>query len=213
MTDAEKDAAWRSLPEDFKKEVRKDYADAKAAHGLDPTNVRIDMHIIYLERYFGKHNLTATEEEKPRFKVGDIVKVSQDMDWGSKTFKDAKMCFCNTPSEIVEIKANHATIKAIVNGVSVVIPLKDLIHCTEEQEPPLKATAAEGLIQMAKDEMGIVDNDTPKSGTPDWLAYRMELGKEVAVALIRSGRDTTFLAESTSLIVNGIVERLKGGVK
>lgn len=218
-----------------------DYSNALQAHSSDPNNPRIDAHIKFLEEYFGKHNLTATEEEKPfleikdadaeficrvgenpilsvkapidepkpKVKVGDIVKVSQDMDWGSETFKDAKTCFCNTPSEIVEIKNDYATIKAIVNGVFAVIPLKELIPYTEEQE---QVDGRQEVVDMTL--------KTWLNSTPDWLAYRMELAKEISskliVALSDGGLSSDYcqsVIDETVTIVNGIVERLKGGHK
>lgn len=58
MTDAEKDAAWRSLPEDYKKEVKEIYealeCDSKYKDGYAQA--------ILMHTLFGKHNLTATEE-------------------------------------------------------------------------------------------------------------------------------------------------------
>lgn len=208
MTDAEKDAEWRSLPEGFKRQLRCDYATAESAHSLDPTNVRIEAHKKFLEMYFGKHNLTATEDEKPRFKVGDkVVYVGCNKDWiGSRFVIDGDI-FYNDYFKCLMASSISCDDTHIGN-----VPLSDLTPYTEEQEPPLKVTAAESLIQMAKDEMGIVNDDTPKSDTPDWLAYRMELAKEVVKVVYHHKTPHKDIIDDTMQIVDGIVERLKGGV-
>lgn len=77
MTHVEIYRAWHKLPDYFKDEVRKDYAAAIEANELDPKNERIDAHIILLERYFGKFNLIASEDE-PKFKVGDAARIAQN---------------------------------------------------------------------------------------------------------------------------------------
>ncbi len=335
MTDAEKDAAWRSLPEDFKRQLRCDYTAAESAHSLDPTNVRIEAHKYFLGMYFGKHNLTATEEpiqdktmnkeellklrkergkqtliigdkvrpisasgkplydgkvatiiekgmsgdevyyglyiegvavekrstpligkseiigntsllapffaedlelvasraeeeEKPRFKVGDIVKVSQDMKWGNGESDKNKEILLNAPSKITEIQGKYALIEGAGESVYGLIPLKYLIPYAEEQEPKngksvdslsslqneIPSMSKEDAEELAKclAELDSAINKF-KDSQVDWLAYRMELAKEVAAALIGKGHNIAFVAESTSLIVDGIVERLKGGEK
>ncbi|WP_301708630.1 hypothetical protein [uncultured Duncaniella sp.] len=68
MTDAEKDAVWRSLPDGFKKEVSRHY---KSWHNT----LAFGGECAVLDYIFGKHNLTASEEEKPKseLKHGEIV--------------------------------------------------------------------------------------------------------------------------------------------
>lgn len=55
MTDAEKDAAWRSLPEGFKKEVSRHYKSWN-------NSLAFGSECAVLDYIFGKHNLTASEE-------------------------------------------------------------------------------------------------------------------------------------------------------
>lgn len=207
MTDAEKDAIWRSLPDGFKKEVSRHY---KSWHN----SLAFGSECAVLDYLFGKHNLTASEEE-PRFKVGDIVKVSQDMDWGNGGSDENKKILHTLPSEITEIQGENALIESVVGGVCGLIPLKYLIPYVEERK--LFGGPMHGEINLADK----IINEEGKISVPVsieyddsiWLAYRMELAKEVATALIAKGHNIAFVPESTSLIVDDIVRRLKGGEK
>lgn len=68
MTDAEKDAAWGALPDGFKKEVSRHYKSWN-------NSLAFESECAVLDYIFGKHNLIATEEEKPKseLKHGEIV--------------------------------------------------------------------------------------------------------------------------------------------
>ncbi len=70
------DKAWASLPEDFRREVReknKEYTQ-EMINSRDVVSLSSATgKCIACEELFGRHNLTA--EEKPRFKVGDKVRV------------------------------------------------------------------------------------------------------------------------------------------
>lgn len=66
MTPERQNEIWQELPTDFKEQLCYDYEQANVALLQDPKNVRIDAHIRFLEELFGRHNLTAKAEEKPK---------------------------------------------------------------------------------------------------------------------------------------------------
>ncbi len=275
MTQEQKDAAWRSLPEEVKEEVCCDYSNALQAHSSDPNNPRIDAHIKFLEEYFGKHNLTATEEDKPRFKVGDCVKVHIS---NNSVYRKGDVCLVMSV-----IKDNNGYHYELDRSRAMLISEEFLAPYTEEQEPkeetkvreinvgdivrvkretpcnlynnmpyafvdmPFFVTEIEvdcdnGLNDVAhlrngstylnihphwlqkedvhhkweKDGRQEVVDMTLKTwlnSTPDWLAYRMELAKEVVKVVYHHKNPHKDIIDDTMSIVNGIVERLKGGLK
>lgn len=226
MTQEQQDTAWRSLPKDFKRQLRCDYTTAESAHSLDPTNVRMEAHKKILEMYFGKQNLTMTEEEKPRFKVGDVV----------ITTKDTSMYSMGWIGEIEQIDTNFAAVRLFVKDeITVKVDTNHLAPYTKEQEPKkgervdFSSSSLQNRKNLTENDISSVPKETAEDlsnlmaevnnfiernqdSQVDWLTYRMELAKEVAVALIRKGHNIAFVAESASLIVDGIIERLKGGM-
>ena len=73
MTDEQRDRAWQSLPEDFKREVlnmRKGIIGQPYGLSFAANQVRLNV----LNKLFGRNNLTAVEQPKPRFSKGDKVK-------------------------------------------------------------------------------------------------------------------------------------------
>lgn len=183
MTDKEKDAVWRSLPENIKEEIATDYSKALQAYSFDPNNARIDAHIKFLEEYFGTHNLTAEKEVKPKFKVGD------------------RIVFCGRTAKITEVYPDNPDRVFVVfddNGLGGVFGV-EYIEPYAEQEPKTEPKHGEIVIPVKAE----FDESI-------WLPYRMELAKEIAVALIAKGHNIAFVDESATLIAKGIVERLKG---
>lgn len=212
MTDAEKDVAWRSLPEDFKRQLRCDYTTAESAYSLDPTNVRIEAHKYFLGMYFGKHNLTATEEES-KFKVGDRVRLSPSAPLKDRFgFGDL---FVEFPSIIKELDGDKALISYFDYELRDV-PVEYLIPYTDEQEPKDDdglAAKIERDAKMASDMTRSMINDEV-----NWLAYRMELAKEVTpkvISVLSDGGVSSDFCDNViykvATIVDGIVERLIGG--
>lgn len=172
-------------------------------------------------------NRASSEEEKPRFKVGDIVKVSQDMDWGNGESDKNKEILLNAPSFILEIQGENALLEGAGESVYGLIPLKYLIPYTEKQEPKngkavdSSSSLQNGISSLSKEDakelakyLAAVDDFIKeyKDSQVDWLAYRKELAKEISVAYAEKGRfEPKDIAVNTMLIVDGIVKRLKGG--
>lgn len=154
-----------------------------------------------------KDDLFSAVQENPRFSKGDkVLYIGENQEVRNLIWRIDGEIFYND-----YYKCNM--VSSLFNGETHIcdVPLSDLIPL---HRVSIKATAAESLIQMARDEMGIVDNEMPKSGTPDWLAYRMELAKAIAVAYAEKGRfEPKDIAANAMLVVDGIVERLKGSDK
>lgn len=222
MTDAEKDAAWRSLPEDIRMEIGKGYNELKSCKHI--TADRRNGAMAAYENIFGTHNLTATEEKKPRFKVGDKV----------VTTENGPLHGAGWSGVIDKIDGIWAVIRMFTEDEVVFFAdIDHLVPYTEEQEQEDGENAAymeemlagvrKGCvshIQTLKDlekklKSQSMDNDTPKSSPPDWLDYRMELAKEVVKEAMRFEgiSNSERVAYHTIAIVDGIVERLKGGEK
>lgn len=71
MTDELRNRTWAVLPEEFKREVReihKHYSNTYNAYQEGAFNA--------IKMIFGLHNLTAEEQPKPKFEVGDKVIVN-----------------------------------------------------------------------------------------------------------------------------------------
>jgi hypothetical protein len=205
MTQDQQDAAWRSLPEDCKRQLRCDYATAESAHSLDPTNVRIETHKKFLDMYFGAHNLTVTEEEKPRFSKGDkVLYVGEKREFANSIWRIDGEVFYNDYYKCDMVSSLFDGDTHICN-----VPLSDLAPYTEERE---QVDGRQEVVDMTL--------KTWLNSTPDWLAYRMELAKEVTPKVISAlsdgGVSSDFcdnVIDKVATIVNGIVERLKGGEK
>lgn len=211
MTDAEKDAAWRSLPEKVKEQFANDYSIALQAHSLDPNNARIDAHIKFLEECFGKHNISASEEEKPKeenkvrkINVGDIVRVKRDTP--CTLYNNMPYAFVDMPFFVTEIEEdcdNNLNDTAHLRNGSTYLNIHP--HWLQKEDVHHK---------WEKDGRQEVVDKTLKTwlnSTPDWLAYRMELAKELAIAAM-SRKGCIDIGELMD-DVDGIVERLKGGDK
>lgn len=225
MTQEQKDAAWRSLPEDYKKELKEIYesleCDSKYKDGYAQA--------ILMHTLFGKHNLTESEEEKP-FKVGDRVRLSPSAPLKNRA--GFGYLFVKFPSIIKELEGNKALISYFdyelrdvpvehlipyteekpKNGKRVDFPsssLQNRKNLTENDISSVSKETAEDLSNL----MDEVNNFIERNRIPqvDWLAYRMELAKEVVNGLLFTGKSPETIVDETTTIVNGIVERLKGG--
>ena len=75
MTQEQQDAVWRALPKKAKEKAREEFRRHEGCNSSTGNDFCCG-YVGALIHFFGKHNLTATEEEeKPKFKVGDCVKV------------------------------------------------------------------------------------------------------------------------------------------
>lgn len=219
MTDAEKDAVWRSLPEYFKEKASRDYAEAVEALKFDPKNVRIEAHKLFLAEYFGKRNLTA--KKGLRFRVGDKAKL---------TGESYSPKYRGSIVEITELTPTGYLAYVSVINTAVYAEDSDLEPYTEEQKPedgerdyrsPIEKYMDAAINRKEINLTGKIVDDGGKISVPVsigyddsiWLAYRMELAKGIAVNLSRKSNDTTAVISRTMTIVDGIVERLKGGGK
>ena len=228
MTGAEKDAVWRSLPEGFKRQLRCDYTTAESAHSLDPTNVRIEVHKKFLDMYFGAHNLTASEEETPR-----ETDIDGKFHLGDKVVTTA-CCPLYGKGWIGTVVQCHDSDVDVAFGLKVIphVALCDLEHYTE-QEPKngesvdfassslqneISSLSKEDAEELAKclAELDSAINKF-KDSQVDWLAYRMELAKDILRYIISCSTlqemKANELADYVMTTVDGIVERLKGGNK
>ena len=76
------DKVWAVLPNEFREEVKKMYNDLLNEHITPDIEDGVNNRMLILEEIFSYHNLTSDTEEstnvasKPKFKVGDRVKVS-----------------------------------------------------------------------------------------------------------------------------------------
>lgn len=232
MTHTEIYRAWHSLPEYYKEEVRKDYAKALEARVLDPRNDRIGAHIIFLEKYFGKHNLAAEKEELPKCKQltnGDKVIILSEPFKGifgevSDFFFDEGELFVQVVTKIGEklieprnlelISSNGQNCeKSVENGdcgkeEGVISNLMTEISRLTER---VNAMDRRSLCETPLAGLSVATDIQEPRFVPNWLMYRMELAKDVTIAMIRSiGRVE---GDEVFEIVDGIVERLKGGQK
>lgn len=244
MTDAEKDAAWRSLPEFFKEKVRRDYAKAVEALKFDPKNVWIEMHILFLAEYFGKHNLTATEDEKPKMvnkekmrqklelqeyaaknrkrlevqevKLGDVVKILRGVFAGEHgTVKEVQAFGGYDPDDLFfSVALGHevpekyrmhpnSLAKNVIGGLS---NTDFEVIGSKVNEPKSDVQQAE-MEKAMQESLNIMES---AERAEYWQRYRMELAKEIAQATIQATQ--SFNLDLVMSTVDGIVERLKGGV-
>lgn len=219
MTDAEKDSVWRSLPDGFKKEVSR--------HCKSWNNsLAFESECAVLDYIFGKHNLTATEEEKPRFDLGSKAIVCNG--FNRDNIKDG---------DIVTLFGYDSALggyNAVLNPIiGTNIPNKHLAPYTEEQEPKngkpvdfsssslqneissLSKEDAEELAKCLAEVNNFIERN--QASQVDWLAYRMELAKDtlrdVTSCSTPQEMKANELADYVMTTVDGIVERLKGGVK
>lgn len=218
MTDAEKDAAWRSLPKGFKDEVKRIYAPFE--NWRDDGRC-INSGILMLEDFFGEHNLTATEEQEPKeetkvrkINVGDIVRVKRETP--SSLYNNMPYAFVDMPFFVTEIEVdcdNNLNDTAHLRNGSTYLNIHP--HWLQKEDIHHKWKTKDG-----RQEVVDMTLKTWLNSTPDWLAYRMELAKEVTPKVISAlsdgGVSSDFcmsVIDNVTTIVDGIVERLKGGEK
>lgn len=125
------DRAWSILPKEFKEGVKKEYYD-------DNSN---PFELAQLEAIFGIHNLTSDAEGEEMLacekgKVHAIYAYNE---------------------EILSADPTHSGAWLLKNKLTELFGPK----CLPYEEPPLKITAAEDCIAMAKEEMGIQDEPKP----------------------------------------------------
>lgn len=163
-----------------------------------------------------RRDIVSTKEGKPMFKVGDMV----------VTTTSGLLYGIGWTGMITHIEGNYAAVRMFTdNEITFKADMSHLAPCIKEQEPKnddcddsssslqneIPSMSKEDAEELAKCLAAVEDFVKEyKDSQVDWLAYRMELTKEVAAALIGKGHEIAFVAESTSLIVDGIVERLKG---
>lgn len=144
------DLAWRSLPKEFKEEVKKYYhtlheqcKDYDGLH-LENAKAKVQERIVTLEYFFGKHNLTSDAEGEEMLTC-ERSKVQEQYILNVNALRKGNL---------TDMQTEIAT------------KVKDTLYylfgskCLPD-EPPLKITAAEDCIAMAKEEMGIKDEPKP----------------------------------------------------
>lgn len=182
MTQEQQDATWRLLPEDFKKHVIRLFENIDlfilTERDLpDRDYIKADTIKELLCDLFGMHNLTATEEEKP--------------------------------------KESEGKVKFFRVGMKVTTPYGNGIIGVDFEGKPLVRLDYGGCCAV-NDKIYPIQNNSEV----DWLAYRMELAKEITPKVISAVSDNGISSDfcesainKVATIVDGIVERLKGGVK
>lgn len=144
------DKAWRVLPVEFREEVKKEYAKCVAIDIYDNPNLpayAVESAIsrrALLEMLFGHHNLTSDAE-------GEVM-----LTVSRKRVQEQYILNVNAlrKGNLTDMQTEIAT------------KVKDTLYylfgskCLPD-EPPLKITAAEDCIAMAKEEMGIKDEPKP----------------------------------------------------
>lgn len=151
------DLVWSILPKEFKEEVKKIYsallANIKMYQGDNPEQVGTTDRILWertlgikstLCRIFGHNNLTSDAEGEGMLTVSAIT--VREMYAANERIKT------DTPDKELVRTSDH------INHV-----LRCLFgsKCLPDGEQPLKITAAEDCIAMAKEEMGIKDESKP----------------------------------------------------
>lgn len=204
MKQEHQDAVWRSLPQNLQEEISVDYLDALWAHSFDPDNVRIDAHLKFLEKYFGKYNLSVTHLTRPSFKEG-FMAIFPGMD---------------KPLPVHAIEDGMATSWWDDGTIRCTARVEHLKPYAEGQESKPELTPREvNLTNKIINEDGKIS--VPVSIEYDvsvecddsiWLPYRMELAKEVVKVVYHHKNPHKDIIDETMLIVDGIVERLKGEV-
>lgn len=183
MTDERQNEIWAMLPEDFKKEVKELWEfDTLPVHpDYDRDSVTEGAAYILIE-LFGEHNLTAQAKEKPeepKFKVGDLVKIPR------LNIED--------PLRITRIEDGLAMTFWDKAGVKVGTDIEHIVPYTELKENP-----------KAKDFPILSDS---LQASVDWNSYRLDLAKELAVAMVGNYNDT--IPDVAVGIANEIVKLLK----
>ncbi len=211
MTDAEKDLAWRSLPEKAQAEIRQWYSNNYG----QTVPLCVGFHTA-LSEVFGKHNLTTTKKERPRFEEG-FMAIFPGM---------------NKPLPIHTIEDGVAMSWWDDGSVRCASPIDMLRPYTEEQESkedehsdfePHSHQIGDEFSTMSEETAGelvkcLAELDDSinkfKDSQVDWLSYRMELAKVISVAYAEKGRFAPEdIAHNTMLVVDDIVARLKGSKK
>ncbi len=220
MTQDQQYAAWRSLPEEVREEVSDYYKGWR-------DSISFGGECAVLEYIFGKHNLTATEEEKPR-----ETYIDGKFHCGDKVVTTA-CCPLYGKGWIGTVVQCHESDVDVAFGLRVVphVALCDLAPYTEEQESKngervdsssslqndISSLSKEDAEELAKC-LAAVDDFVKeyKDSQVDWLAYRMGLAKDTLRYITSCSTPQEMkaneLADYVMTTVDDIVERLKGGV-
>lgn len=236
MTREQQGAAWRSLPDGFKKEVSRHY---KSWHDI----LTFEGECAILDYLFGKHNLTASEDNKPKMMSKEKLRLKFELaDYSAKNHKKLEAQEVKLGDVVMVLVGKFAGEKGVVKGI--MIPDNDFnapyYEVDMECEVPDKYKCRKALISpnnviggLTKSDFEVIGNRAPSEEKPKtmhirtkhgtvavptkieygdsfWLAYRMELAKEVVNGLLFTDKSPETIADETTTIVNGIVERLKG---
>ena len=135
MTKDQQDRAWASLPEDFKKEAKKLWElDELPLHPDYDTDSVAEGVAYVLTELFGTHNLTAGEQPKPRFKIGDKVRIIAECSWK------------NAIGTIISIDSSGDEQKLRLSGCGI-----DTYLWAGEVEPYTAPEAKEETVKEAKE--------------------------------------------------------------
>lgn len=162
-----------------------------------------------------------TEEQEPKevnkvrkINVGDIVRVKRETP--SSLYNNMPYAFVDMPFFVTEIEVdcdNNLNDTAHLRNGSTYLNIHP--HWLQKEDIHHKWETKDG-----RQEVVDMTLKTWLNSTPDWLAYRMELAKEVTPKVISAlsdgGVSSNFcmsVIDKVTTIVDGIVERLKGGEK
>lgn len=159
MTKELQDLAWSVLPKEFKEEV-KELAQYYCRHvsalfGLE--RQRADKFYREFVSLFGHHNLTSDAEGEV-----ELLHVTRQKVMG--LYANAKKLHDLYTSATCINEAESRTIDLTDGTIGVLANLFGS-KCLPDEEPPLKITAAEDCIAMAKKEMDI--KEEPKPAEPE----------------------------------------------
>lgn len=176
MTTELQNKAWSILPKEFKEEVKELYAKF---YNEKPHSDCSYGYLGLLIKLFGIHNLTSDAEGE------EMLTVSRKKVQEMYAHYDK---ICNSPQRP---KDYIESVYEYADGVT--IALDDLFgsKCLPDEEPPLKITAAEDCIAMAKEEMGIKDESKPAEPKEE-VAKMKPIESKVSVYLATREEDEEF---------------------
>lgn len=197
MTDERKNEIWAMLPEATKATCRRIYIKEEKSefesYGRGYRDALADI--------FGSYNLTAQAEEKPKFKVGDKVSYFGQV---ATIFK----AHCNGYDVIF---GNGATLYNLPEAT-----LGLYIEPNGESDNKSKPSQANPLdvaksVEPSTKENACLSNSF--QSFTDWNKYRLDLAKEIAVAIINTANKDARYGDTLPYVAvkisNEIVKRLK----
>lgn len=180
MTKEQQDLAWTVLPKEFKEEVKKLWQSADKEQQL-PHDAILRGEYSILVSLFGPHNLTSDAEGEEML----IVSRKKVQEKWQRAYKNE--------SEYAKAEQNSKIYAELYYNRGILSILDTLFgsKCLPDEEPPLKITAAEDCIAMAKEEMGIKDESKPAAPKEE-VAKMKPIESKVSVYLATKKEDEEF---------------------